>query len=133
MRIRASQRRGWAFCEVVVATSLAVTMIAVSTSEIARQHTQLRVASESARVRAALVATYERLRVGLLPAPGQGEVLAVETDDPGVPDLSVELVGLASPAPGVRAVEVRASWDSGLDGARQQRGLTTLVAPGGDA
>lgn len=127
------RRRGYGFSDVVVATSLAVTMIGIGTNEIARQHKELRVATESARVRATLSATYERLRVGLLAAPVDGERLPVAADDPGVPDLRLELIGLEAPAPGTRAVEIRASWAGGLDGVRCERSWTTLVAAGGDA
>ena len=127
------RRRGYGFSDVVLATSLAVTMIGVGTNEIARQHAALRVAADSARVRATLSATYERLRVGLLVAPAAGERLPVAIDDAGVPDLQLELIGLEAPAPGTRAVEIRASWAGGLDGARRERSWTTLVAAGGDA
>jgi hypothetical protein len=123
-------RRGWALAEIVVAVALGIVLVGVATAEIARQHAELRVATEGARARAELLATYERLRVGLLEAPAEGSARELAGSD-SLAGLALQIEGLPAPDPRVQAVRISASWPAGIDGQLRRRSLTTLVHTGG--
>jgi hypothetical protein len=118
------RRGGTSLADVVLATSIVVTVVGVVGAEVGRQHRDLASARAEDRAQAALRSAWERLRGRTLALPLAGAPLEVSRDAHVTVTLSrhdgLERTG-ALRRPNLVPVVLVATWRDGAHGARESR------------